>query len=191
MIVSAYIKVIGRILKDLAHICVRSHRIVTYHAADNSVSRISLDCRMISGEVRTIGIVIPSVCFMNAAVLKHTGSVNHLRDSVFIICKTCHVIGKFHDSCALWIQILSFRYAAAERQITGSVVVYHNRRVKYPRYALHSRSASGDKSLFVRITPRAYRRIAFQNSDSSAAVAEIQEELIHTVNLLVGNSRRP
>ena len=157
MIVSAYIKVIGRILKDLAHICVRSHRIVTYHAADNSVSRISRDCRMISGEVRTIGIVIPSVCFMNAAVLKHAGSVDHLRNSICIICKTCHVIGKFHDPRTLRIQILSFRYAAAERQITGSVVVYHNRRVKYPRYALHSRSASVNQGFSVRISPRSDR----------------------------------
>ena len=44
MIVSAYIKVIGRILKDFSYVRIRSHRIIAYHAADNSVSRVTFNC---------------------------------------------------------------------------------------------------------------------------------------------------
>ena len=157
MVVSAYIKVIGRILQNLADICIRSHRIVAYHAADDSVSRISLDRGVVSGEVGAVSVVIFAVCLVDAAVLKHTRSVDHLRNSVFIIGKACHVVRKFHDSRALRVQILSGRHAAAEYQVSCAVVVYHNSRVKYPRNALYSRSASGNKSLSVRIFPRSYR----------------------------------
>ena len=157
VVVAAYIKVIGRILKDLAHICVRSHRIVTYHAADNSVSRISRDCGVISGEVRAIGIVIFAVCLVNAAVLKHAGSVDHLRNSICIIRKTGHVIRELHDSRTLRIQILSCRHTAAECQITCSVIINHNCRVKNPRYTLYTRSASVNQGFSVRVSPRSDR----------------------------------
>ena len=157
VVVAAYIKVIGRILKDLAAVCIRSHRVITYHIADNSVSRVSLDCGVISGEVRAIGIVIFAVCFMNAAVLKHAGSVDHLRNSICIFRKTGHVIRELNNSRTLRIQILSFRHTAAECQITCSVIINHNRRVKNPWNALYSRSASVNQSFAVRIAPRSHR----------------------------------
>ena len=159
VVIAAYIEVIGRILKDLAAICIRSHRIITYHIADNSISRITFYFRMISREVRAITVVVLSVCFMNAAVLKHAGSVDHLhlRNSIFIIRKTGHVIRELNNSRTLRIQILSCRHTAAECQITCSVIINHNCRVKNPRYTLYTRSASVNQSFAVRISPRSHR----------------------------------
>ena len=157
VVISAYIEVIGRVLKDLAHICVRSHRIVTYHAADDSVSGISGDSGMIAREVGAVSVVIFSVCLVNAAVLKHAGGVDHLRDSVLIVCQAGHIVRQFYDSRALGIQILSRRHTAAECQVSGSVVIYHNRRVKHPGNSLYARSTSGNERLSVGISPGAYR----------------------------------
>ena len=157
VVVAAYIKVIGRILKDLAAVCIRSHRVITYHIADNSISRITFYFRMISREVRAITVVVLSVCFMNAAVLKHAGSVDHLRNSICIFRKTGHVIRELNNSRTLRIQILSFRHTAAECQITCSVIINHNCRVKNPRYTLYTRSASVNQGFSVRVSPRSDR----------------------------------
>ena len=157
VVVATYIKVIGRILKDLAAICIRSHRIITYHIADNSVPRISFYCRMISREIRAVCIVIFSIGLVNAAVLKHAWSIDHLRGSVFIGSQTDHIIPELHDSRTLRIQILPCRHTAAECQITCSVIINHNRRVKNPWNALYTRSASVNQGFSVRIFPRSDR----------------------------------
>ena len=56
---------------------------------------------------------------MNAAVLKHTGSVNHLRDSVFIICKGAPSTVLVERVFAMWTGF--YRMMRADPTLSGAV----------------------------------------------------------------------
>ena len=126
MVISTYTKPDLWIFKYFTCISKWSHRIVTYHIADSSISRISLFMR--AHKVWTITVIIFITIFENTGILEHTWSIN-------FFCLTInadHIFAKFCNSCCFWIVLLTIWYTTAEVDICTSIIIYKYCRIEAP-----------------------------------------------------------
>ncbi|MNI57412.1 hypothetical protein D3C73_1124700 [compost metagenome] len=126
---------------------------------------------------------------MDTGIFKNSRRINFLRRSY----NTDHIIVQLHDTGRFRIIGVQSGDSAAKIQISLTIIIHQDGRVKKPRHAgcRDIRNTSVDERLAERIMERTDRGIPYQHTDPGCIVREIQEELVLAVDIFPGNGRRP
>ena len=102
-----------------------------------------------------------------------------------------HVIGQFNNASRVRMFFLACRNTTSVIQVALPVIIHEHRGIKQPDHTSGFRSTALNQQLTGFVLPRTNRRIRGQHTDTAAAIGEIQEELLFTVDGLMSDGRSP
>ena len=138
-------------------------------------------------EISAIRVVISTTYLGNPGVLKHGRCVYGLS----LTFGMQHVIGQFNNASRVRMFFLACRNTTSVIQVALPVIIHERRGIKQPDHTSGFRSTALNQQLTGFVLPRTNRRIRGQHTDTAAAIGEIQEELLFTVDGLMSDGRSP